>query len=86
MARKPIGRVILILVLGLMIGSLFGQLIGLVLPEGVVKEFFLRHATFEVGPAPISIGFLAFTFGFKIILNIVGFIGIIVAIYLLRWY
>lgn len=86
MAKKSMGRVILFIVMGVMIGSLLGQLLGLVLPDGVVKEFFLKHTTLEVGPAPINVGLFSFTFGFKIILNIVGLIGIIVAIYLLRWY
>ncbi len=86
MARKPIGRVILTIVLGIMIGSLLGQLLGLVLPDGVVREFFLRHTTLEVGPTPINLGLFSLTLGFKLILNVVGFIGVLVAIYLLRWY
>jgi len=86
MARKPIGKVILMIVLGAMIGSLIGQLIGLVIPEGVVRDFFLKSANLEFGPAPLSLGFFSITFGFKIILNIAGLIGIAIAIYILRWY
>jgi hypothetical protein len=86
MARKPIGRIILVIVMGALIGSLTGQLIGLVLPEGVVKDFFLKSAPFEIGPTPVSIGFLGFTFGLKINFNIAGLIGVAVAIYLFRWY
>ena len=86
MARKSIGQVVLIIILGAMIGSLLGQLIGLIIPEGVVKDFFLKSADLEVGPAPLSVGFFAVTFGFKIILNIAGLLGVGIAIYILRWY
>ncbi len=86
MAKKSIGRVVLIIVLGAMIGSLLGQLIGLILPEGVVKDFFLRSAELEAGPTPLNLGLFAITFGFKLILNVVGFIGVVIAVYLLRWY
>ncbi len=86
MARKPIARVVLIIILGAMIGSLFGQLLALVLPEGVVREFFLREAIFSLGPGTLGIGFFDITLGFKIIFNVTGFIGVVVAIYMLRWY
>jgi hypothetical protein len=86
MATKSIGRIILIIVLGCMIGTLFGKLIGLVLPGGVVKDFFLKEANFEIGPSLFDVGLLALTLGFKLTLNIVGLLGVAVAIYMLRWY
>ncbi len=86
MARKPIGKIILMIVLGAMIGSLVGLLIGLVIPAGVVKDFFLKSANLELGPSTLNLGFFAITFGFKIILNIAGLIGIAIAVYILRWY
>ncbi len=86
MARKSLGYIVLVIVLGAMIGTLFGKLIGFVLPDGVVKEFFLKEANFEIGPATINAGLFAITLGFKVILNIVGLIGIGISIYVLRWY
>ena len=85
MARKSFARVTLIIILGAMIGSLFGQLLALVLPDGVVREFFLREAIFGIGPGTISIGFFAITLGFKMVFNVTGFIGVVLAIYMLRW-
>lgn len=86
MLKKPLGQIILVIILGALIGSLIGQLIGLVLPEGVVKDFFLRSAELGVGPTSVDIGLLGFTLGFNVTLNIVGLIGIGIALYLLRWY
>lgn len=86
MATHSFGRVVLVIILGAMIGTLFGMLIGLVLPDGVVREFFLKQASFKVGPADLDVGLFAITLGFKITLNIVGLLGVSLAIYLLRWY
>ena len=51
----------------------------------MVKEFFLKDASFEVGPTEVDVGLFALTLGFRVVLNIVGLIGIGVAIYLFRW-
>ena len=34
---------------GTMLGSIFGELIGWILPESVVKEFFLKSIDFSLG-------------------------------------
>lgn len=86
MSRKPIGQILLVIILGAMIGTLLGELIGLILPTGVVKDFFLKSASFGLGPATLDIKLLSLTVGFTLKLNIVGLIGIGVGIYLFRWY
>lgn len=86
MARRSIGQIALIIILGAMIGTLFGELISLVLPSGIVKEFFLRSAAFAVGPATLDVRLFSITVGFTVKLNIVGVLGIGAAIYMLRWY
>ena len=86
MAKKSIGKLILVVILGAMVGSLLGHLIGLVLPEGVVKQFFLTSANLEVGPGSISTWLFGVTFGFNLKMNVIGLIGIGIAVYYLRWY
>jgi len=86
MAKKPLGQIIVVVLLGAMIGTLFGHLLGLVLPEGVVKDFFLKSAPLEVGPITLDVVLFAVTLGFKITFNIVGLLGIGVAMYFFRWY
>ncbi|MFQ5707132.1 MAG: DUF4321 domain-containing protein [bacterium] len=86
MARKPFGHIVLVVILGAMLGTLFGELLALLLPVGVVKEFFLKSAAFGVGPATLDVRLFSLTLGFTIKLNIVGLFGIGVAVYLLRWY
>ncbi len=85
-SKKNIGKVVMMIVLGALIGSLLGELVGLVLPEGVVKEFFLRTADIVFSPATLDLKVFTITLGFSLSLNSSGFIGILLAIYLLRWY
>ncbi len=76
---------ILYIFLGAIVGSLIGELANL-LPEGVVKEFFLRSASMEITPTLINLKIFSLTFGFTFTLNIAGIIGIAIAVYILRWY
>ncbi|RMD91589.1 MAG: DUF4321 domain-containing protein [Calditrichaeota bacterium] len=86
MAKKSLGHIVIVIILGAMIGTLLGELVTLLLPTGVIKEFFIRSASFAVGPATLDVKLFSITLGFTIKLNIVGIIGIGVALYLLRWY
>ncbi len=84
--RLSIGWVLLAVILGAVMGSALGEVIGLVLPEGVVKQFFLRAATFGINPTTINLVIITLTLGFTFKLNIIGIIGIILAAYIFRWY
>ncbi len=86
MDKKPIGQIVLVIILGAMVGSLLGELIGLLLPGGVVSDFFLRTGSFGLGPGTLDVKLFSLTAGFTISFNIVGLLGIGVALYLLRWY
>ena len=85
MRRKSLGFIIFIIVIGALVGSALGEVLGLVLPAGVVKDFFLKSATASIGPGTLDIILLTFTIGFSLKLNITGVIGIVIAAYALRW-
>ncbi len=74
-----------VIFLGSLIGTALGEGLGAILPPGVVKQFFLRAAEMSIGPADINILVLQFTLGFKLKLNIIGVIGIIISAYILKW-
>jgi hypothetical protein len=87
MRRKTsIGLILLAVVLGAIMGSALGQAIGLLLPDGVAKDFFLRSVGFGFSPTEINLVILHITLGLSFSLNIIGVIGIILAAYILRWY
>jgi len=84
--RRSLGYVILVLFLGALIGSALGEVIGVVLPDGVVKQFFLNSVSGGIEPATLNAVLFTFTVGFTIKLNVIGVIGIVIAAYILRWY
>ena len=86
MRERSISFIILILFLGAIIGTALGELIGFLLPEGVVEQFFLRSALFGFEPFNVNLGVFTFTLGFTFRLNIIGIIGIAFTAYILRWY
>jgi len=78
--------VLIILFFGALIGTALGEVLGLILPEGVVKQFFLRSAEGGVGPLTLNAVLFRITFGFHFKLNVIGIVGIALAAYILRWY
>ena len=87
MARqKSAGILIVMIVLGMIVGTAVGEGIGLILPDGVVKNFFLRSVTASVGPATVDLVAFSFTLGFSLKVNIMAVLGVVFATYLFRWY
>ena len=84
-SQRKLGFIILVLIMGAVVGTLLGELLGIILPEGVVKNFFIQSATFSFGPGELNTTVFTLTLGFALKLNIIGLIGILLAIYLLRW-
>jgi hypothetical protein len=84
--RFSLGWIVLTIILGALMGSALGQIIGLLFPDGVVKDFFLRSASVGFSPTEINLVIISFTVGFTFHLNIIGVIGIIIAAYIFRWY
>ena len=86
-----------IIVLSLFIGAIFGGVVGnifsLVLPESVVKDFFLTSITFdlgglvnnELGVFVIDLKIIVLKFGLSMSFNFTSVIGIAVAYYILRY-
>lgn len=85
--RKSLGTVVLTLLLGVMVGAIMGEVIGLFLPEGSMAEqlFVTFH---DMGPEVVTLDLviLELTFGFKIHFNLMSVIGVFVASQMLRWY
>ena len=86
-----------IIVLSLFIGAIFGGVVGsifsLVLPESVVKDFFLTSITFDLGGLVnndlgvfiIDLKVIVLKLGLSMSFNFTSVIGIAVAYYILRY-
>lgn len=85
MRKKSVAFIIFIIIIGALIGTALGEIIGLLIPSGVVQDFFLKSAHASIGPATLDIILLTLTLGFSIKLNVTGVIGILIAAYVLRW-
>ncbi len=94
MKKRSWGYITLGLVFGALIGSLIGSLLGWVLPEGVVKDFFLLGVSFDLaglvgnesGVIIIDLIIVTFKFGLSIAFNFTSLIGLATAYYFLRFF
>ena len=77
---------ILIILLGGLVGSACGELLGRVLPDGPVKNFFLNAISVGFNPFHFDLSILTIDFGLMLRLNIISIIGMILFAYLLRWF
>jgi len=94
MNKRSIAVVILILFVGAMVGTVVGELFGWILPEGVVKDFFLTSVSFNLGglggneSGILVLDLMMFTikFGFSLTINFTSIIGLTSAYYFLRYF
>ncbi|MGH2570988.1 MAG: DUF4321 domain-containing protein [bacterium] len=86
MRHKSFWFLLFMVVLGMIVGTAVGEAIGLILPDGVVKNFFLRSVAASVGPATVNLVAFTFTLGFSLKINLMSVLGVVVSSYLFRWY
>ncbi len=86
-AKRRLGLIALVFFLGVIVGSVVGELIGLLLPEGnVMRELFVSGTSFTVGPFNVDLIVFAFTLGCTLKVNLISVLGIVVVALLLRMY
>ena len=85
--RRPIALVTLILFLGIVVGTVTGEVVGLLLPEGkVIRDVFVSSTDFYAGPVHIDLVVFSFTLGFSLRVNLMSVVGVFIVSLLLRWY
>ena len=85
--RRPFAVVALVLFLGIVVGTVTGEVIGLLLPEGkVIRDVFVNSTDFHVGPVHLDLVVFSFTLGFSLRVNLMSVVGVFVVSVLLRWY
>ncbi len=94
MTKRSIALVAITLCVGAMAGTLAGELLVWILPEGVVKDFFLTSVTFDLAglsgnqSGVIVLNLIIFTlkFGLSLKINFTSIIGLASAYYFLRYF
>ena len=89
MIKRKINYVIAILLFGAILGSLFGNLVGTFLSDGVVKDFFTKSQSFGWGAKPdnwADFNIIRFKTGLFFEVNFVSILGLMVSWYFLRYF
>lgn len=94
MAKRSLTLIVITLIVGAMAGTLIGELLGWILPAGVVKDFFLTSASFDLGglvgqeKGVIVLDLIIFTlkFGLSLKINFTSIIGLAGSYYFLRYF
>ena len=94
MRNRDISLIVIGLFSGAMIGGVIGNLLALLLPDGVVKDFFLTSLTIdisgiannELGVFIIDLSIIVLKFGLSINFNFTSLIGLATAYYILRFF
>ena len=94
MDKRSISVLILILFFGTLFGTLVGELLGFLLPDSVVKEFFLKSIDFnlgglvgsETGVITLDLIMLSIQFGLTLTFNFTSIVGFASAYYFLRYF
>ena len=87
--KRNIAFIFLVLFIGIVTSTILSQLIGGILPDGVVKEFFLTSRSIGWGIQPnnwIDLFVIRFKTGLFIDINVVSFLGMVIAWYFLRYF
>ena len=94
MNKRTLGFIFIVLFSGAVIGSVLGELIGWILPDGGVKKFFLTGieldlaglSGFDSGVMVLNLIVLTLKFGLSVSLNFIGLVGLATAYYFLRYF
>ena len=82
--QRGVPIVLMMVLAGLVVGSLLGELVGSLLPAGRIHDLLTRGPTIGLTPATLDLRFLAITFGLGLKVNLVGVVGIVIAAVTLR--
>ena len=92
--KRSLTIIVLILFFGTLFGTLLGELLGWILPDSVVREFFLKSINFnlgsvvgnETGIISLDLVMLVIKFGLNLTFNFTSIIGFATAYYFLRYF
>ena len=91
MNKRSVSIIVLTLLFGTFFGTLLGEILAWILPESVVRDFFLKSIDFSLGGyrgEPLSLDFImiAIKLGLKLTFNFTSIIGFATAYYFLRYF
>ena len=84
-SSRGLGLILMIVVAGLVVGSLLGEIVASLLPTGIIQDVLTKGPQIGLAPpATLDLRFIALTFGMLLKVNVVGILGVILAALALR--
>ena len=84
--KRTVKFIFLILFFGIIAGSILSMLLGFILPEGVVKDFFLMYQELGWQRTTINLGVVKITTGFTFEVSVCSLMGLFMSWYFLRYF
>ena len=87
--KRSISFILLVLLFGVIAGSILSQFIGVFFPDGVVKDFFLTSNSIGWGINPnnwIDLFVIRIKTGFFVDISVVSILGMGISWYFLRYF
>ena len=84
--QKPVWMLVTIVLLGMILGSAVGAALEHVLPDGVVKRFLVESVGWGREPRTLDLVVVTLTVGFRVSVSVMGVLGVVLSVYLFRWY
>ena len=84
--KRTVQFTFLVLFFGVIAGSIITNVIGYILPKGVVQDFFLIHTSIGWQPFTINLQVIKITTGFSFDISVCSLIGLFLSWYFLRYF
>jgi len=84
--RKNPWIFIFIIILGAIVGSALGHILGIILPQGAVKQVFLKSLSVGIPEFHLNLAIISLVFGLTLNINLVTVIVVVFMAYILRWF
>jgi len=78
--------IISIILMGAIIGTTISLFVGMLLPQGVVKDFFLNSRPFGWDPFTLNMQIFTITTGFSLDISVTSVLGMAISWYFLRYF
>ena len=85
-SKKSYYFILLVVICGSLIGTSLGLLISYIVPNGVVKDFFLLSKLIGWDPFYIDLSLMNFTLGLNINVSVLSILGMFISWYFLRYF
>ena len=84
--KRTVKFIFLILFFGVISGTAISMLLGFILPDGVVKDFFLMYQDLGWQRTTLNLGVIKITTGFIFSISVCSLLGLFISWYFLRYF